>query len=157
MQLELPPFSQFEPSLLLLLVFGWAATWIWSVWLLATGWDDVRFLPVWLWAVFLVLVHVETAPMFLLIGAPVSSSRARRGAAIAAMTAVVVTVAVVAIQQIGIMDCRVAPKDRLTEVCEMAPRSATLPVVLGLLAAMLVVAFAMRRRHPARSPQALAT
>ena len=73
------------------------------------------------------------------------------------MTAVVVTVAVVAIQQIGIMDCRVARKDRLTGVCEMAPRSTTLPVVLGLLAALLVVAFAMRRRHPARSPQPLAT
>jgi hypothetical protein len=112
---------------------------------------------VWLWAVFLVLVPVVAAPVFLLIGAPVISSRARRWAAIAAMTAVAVTVAVVAIQQIGILDCRVTPKDRLTRVCEMAPRSTTLPVVLGLLAAIVVIAFAMRERHPARSPQPLAT
>jgi hypothetical protein len=157
MQLQLPPFSQFVPSLLLLLVLGWTAAWIWSVWLLATGSEGVRRLPVWLWAVFLVLVPVVTAPVFLLIGAPVNSSRARRWGAIAAMTAVVVTVAVVGIQQIGILDCRVAPKDRLTEVCTMAPRSATLPVLVGLSAAIVVVAFAMRRRHPARSPQPLAT
>jgi hypothetical protein len=157
MQLELPPFSQFEPSLLLLLVVGWVAAWIWSVWLLATEPEGVRFLPVWLWAVFLVLVPVVTAPVFLLIGAPLSSSGVRLWAAIAATTAVVVTVAVVGIQQIGIMDCRVAKEDRLTGVCEMAPRSTTLPVVLGLSAAILVVAFAMRRRHPAGSQQALAT
>ena len=86
----MPPFSQFVPSLLLLLVLGWTAAWIWSVWLLATGWDEVRRLPVWVWAVFLVLVPVVTAPVFLLIGAPVTSSRARRWAGIAAMTAVVV-------------------------------------------------------------------
>ncbi len=157
MQLELPPFSQFVPSLLLLLTLGLAAAWIWSVWLLATGSDDVRFLSVWLWPVFLVLVPIVTPLVFLLIGAPVTSSRARHWAAIAAMTAVVVTVAVVAIQQIGILDCRVARRDPLTEVCEMAPRSTTLPVVLGLLAAMLVVAFAMRRGHPVQSPQPLAT
>jgi hypothetical protein len=158
MQLELPPFSQFEPSLLLLLVFGWTAAWIWSVSLLATGSHGVRRLPAWLWAVLLVLVPVVTAPVFLLIGAPVNSSRARRWGAIAAMTAVVVTVAVVAIQQIGIMDCRVAPKDRLTQVCTMATRSATLPVLLGLSAAIVVVAFAFAMRgSPARSPQPLAT
>ncbi len=157
MQLELPPFSQFEPSLLLLLVVGWVAAWIWSVWLLATESEGVRFLPVWLWAVFLVLVPVVTAPVFLLIGAPLSSSRARRWAGIAAMTAVVVTVAVVGIQQIGILDCQVAAEDPLTRVCWMEPRSATLPVVLGLLAAIVVAAFEMRRRHTAGSPQALAT
>ena len=155
MQLQLPPFSQFVPSLLLLLTVGWVVAWVWSVGLLATRSENVRGLPVWLWAVLLVLAPV-TAAVFLLVGAPVSR-RARKGAAVAAMTAVLVTVGVVAIQQIGILDCRVARRDPLTEVCEMAPRSTTLPVALGVLAAIVVGAFVVRRRHPAGAPQPLAT
>jgi hypothetical protein len=156
MQLELPPFSQFVPSILMLLVIGWTTAWVWAVWLLATGSKSVRYLPVWLWAALLVLAPIVAAPAFLLIGAPLTSSRARREAAIAAVTAVVVTVTVVAIQQVGIWDCRIAREDPLTEVCEMAPRSTMLPVVLGVAAAIAVgVVLSLRRRH-ARTPQVLA-
>lgn len=156
MQLELPPFSQFVPSLLLLLTLGWTAAWVWSVWLLATRSEDVVGPPVRLWAVLLVLAPVVTAPVFLLVGAPIST-RTRRGAVYAAVTAVAVTVGVVAIQQIGIWDCRSVRKDPLTEVCEMAPRSTTLPLALAVLSAIIVAALVIRRRNPAGAPQPLTT
>ncbi len=63
------------------------------------------------------------------------------------MTAVIVTAAVVAIQQIGILDCRTAP-DGLTEVCEMAPRSTMVPVAAGILTAIAVGGFVVLRRRP---------
>jgi hypothetical protein len=157
MQLELPPFSQFSPALLLLLALGWTAAWGCSLWLLATRSGGVRRLPVWLWAVLLVIAPIVTAPVFLLIGAPPISSRARRAAVIAVMAAVVITVVVVAIQQIGSLDCRIAPRDPLTQVCEMEPRSVALPVGSGVLAAIIVGTFVVRRRRPARTPQPLAT
>jgi hypothetical protein len=152
-QLELPPFSQFSPSLLLVLTLVWTAAWGWSLGLLATGSGGVRRLPVWLWTVLLVIAPVVTAPVFLLIGAPISS-RARRAAVIAVMTAVVVTVVAVAIQQIGILDCRIAHR---SQVCEMEPRSVLLPVGLGFLAAIVVGTFLVRPRRPAGTPQPLAT
>ena len=155
MQLQLPPFSRFEPALLLLLVLGVTAAWGWSFWLLATAPDGVRRLPVWLWAALLVIAPVITVPMFLLIGPSPISSRVRRAAAIAAMAAIIVTVVVVAIQQIGILDCRIAPGDPLTEVCEMEPRSTMLPVGSGVLAAIVVGTFVVRRRRPKRSPEPL--
>jgi hypothetical protein len=154
-QIELPPFSQFWPSLLLLLTLGLTAAWGWSLWLLVTGWGRVRGLPAWLWAVLLIVVPIVTAPLFLLVGAPISS-RARRAAAVAAAAALVVTVGVVAIQQIGIMDCRVA-HDRLTEVCVMEPRSDALPIVLGVLAAIIIGILVQRPWRTPRMPKPLAT
>ncbi len=78
-QLQLPPFSQFEPALLLVLTLVGAAAWGWSLFLLATAPANVKRLPVWLWAVVLVFVPFVAAPIFLLVGAPISS-RARRAA-----------------------------------------------------------------------------
>ena len=66
MQLQLPPFSQFEPALLVVLTIVGAAAWGWSLFLLATAPANVKRLPVWLWAVLLVLVPFVTAPLFLL-------------------------------------------------------------------------------------------
>ncbi len=145
-QLQLPPFSQFEPPMLLVLTLVGAAGWGWSLYLLATAPANVKRLPVWLWAVLLVLVPVVTTPMFLLVGAPISS-RARRVVAVSAVTAVLVTTVVVAIQQIGILDCRTAA-DGLTGVCEMEPRSTMLPVAAGILGAIVVGGFALLRRRP---------
>ena len=145
-QLQLPPFSQFEPALLLVLTLVGAAAWGWSLFLLATAPADVKRLPVWLWAVLLVFVPFVAAPMFLLVGAPISS-RARRAVAISAVTSVIVTTVVVAIQQIGILDCRTAP-DGLTGVCEMAPRSTMVPVAAGILTAIAVGGFVVLRRPP---------
>jgi hypothetical protein len=153
MQLELPPFSQFSPSLLMLLALGFAAAWGWSLGLLATASGGVRLLPVWLWAVLLLVAPVVSVPVFLLIGSPPTSSRARLAAAVAAITALIVTAAVVGIQQIGILDCQIAHK---TRVCEMEPRSAMLPVALGVLAAIVVGTFVVRRPGPARTPPPLA-
>ena len=149
MQLELPPFSQFSPSLFLLLALGFAAAWAWSLGLLATGSGGVRLLPVWLWGVLLLVAPVVSVPVFLLIGSPPNSAHARRAAALASITALVVTVAVVAIQQIGIMDCRIVHR---TGVCEMEPRSTMLPVALGILAAIVVGTFVARRHHPQTPP-----
>jgi hypothetical protein len=153
MQLELPPFSQFSPSLLILFALGFAAAWGWSLGLLATGAGGVRVLPTWLWAVLLLVAPVVSVPVFLLIGSPPTSARTGRAVCLAAITALVVTVAVVAIQQIGIWDCRIAHR---TRVCEMEPRSAMLPVVFGVLAAIVVGTFVVRRGHPERSPSPLA-
>jgi hypothetical protein len=153
MQLELPPFSQFSPSLLMLLALGFAAAWGWSLGLLATGSGGVRLLPVWLWAVLLLVAPVVSVPVFLLTGAPPMSPEARRAAVLAAIAALVVTVAVVAIQQIGILDCRVVHK---SQVCVMEPRSASLPVLFGVIAAIAVGTLVVRRRHPAPTPPPLA-
>lgn len=152
MQLALPPFSQFQPALFLLLELGLTATFGCSLWLLlTTAPDRIRRLPYWLWLVLIVIVPVVAPAMFLLFGAPSSSARLRRAVALAAIGAVVVTVTVVAIQQIGIWNCRLAPGDPLTRVCELEPRSELVPVVSGVLAAILV-GTATRRRRPGRSP-----
>jgi hypothetical protein len=153
-QLELPPFSQFSSSLVLLLAVGLTAAWAWSLWLLVTGWGRLRGLPAWLWAVLLIFAPTVSTPAFLVIGAPTDSSRARRAAAIAALAGVVVTVVVVAIQQIGIMDCRGGVRGG---VCEMEPRSDSLPVVLGVLAAVIVGILVRRPWYTARRPEFLAT
>ncbi len=153
MQLELPPFSQFTPSLLVLLTVLWVAAWGWSVLLLITRSNGVRGLSLWLWVVLLVFAPMVSAPVFLIGGAPISA-QARRAAVIAAATGVVITVTVVAMQQIGIMDCRVVHR---TQVCEMEPRSDVLPVAVGMAAAIGAGAFMMRRRHSTPMPQPLAT
>ena len=153
MQLELPPFSQFSPSLLMLLALGFAAAWAWSLGLLATGSGGVRLLPIWLWGALLLVAPVVSVPVFLLIGSPPDSAHARRAAALAAITALVVTAAVVAIQQIGIWDCRIVHR---TGVCEMEPRSTMLPVALGILAAIVVGTLVVRRPRPARTTPQLA-
>jgi len=156
MQLELPPLSQFLPSVWLLFTLGFVAAWGWSVWLLATGRSGVRLLPVWFWAVLLVIAPIVSVPLFLVFGASLSSSPSRRAAAIGAIAALVATVAVVAIQQIGIWDCRVASEDPLTRVCEMEPRSILLPVAFGILSAIAVGILVMRRQRPTPPPQPLA-
>ena len=153
MQLELPPFSQFIPSLLMLLTVLWVAAWGWSVLLLITRANGVRGLSIWLWVALLVFAPMVSALVFLIGGAPISA-RARRAAVVAAATAVVVTVAVVALQQISIMDCRVV---RRSQVCEMEPRSDVLPVAVGMSAAIGAGAFMMRRRPSTPTPQPLAT
>jgi hypothetical protein len=155
-QLELPPFSRFDPALIVLVGFIGAAVWGWSVFVLATKPGSVRRLPVWVWAILLVIVPFVAAPTFLLIGAPKASSRARRAIAISAIAAVVVTTGAVAIQQIGIVDCRIAP-DRLTQVCEMEPRSTLLPVAIGVVAAIGIAAFILRPRRPSGRPEPLPT
>jgi hypothetical protein len=143
-QLELPPFSQFTPSVLLLLGVGAVAAWGWSLGLLAGTPERARFLPVWLWAVLLVIVPGMSVPVFLLIGSPPIPRRTWRAIAMAVAAALVVTIGVVAIQQIGIMDCRVV---RHTGVCEMEPRSTWLPIGLGIAAAIFVGTLALVRGH----------
>jgi hypothetical protein len=148
-QLELPPFSQFSPSLLLLLAVGLFAAWVWSFGLLMAGSSEVRRLPVWLWAVFLVVAPFVSGPLFLLFGAP---ARARRAAAVAVASAVVVTVGVIAIQQIGIWDCRTV---RGSGVCEMEPRSVLLPVAVGVWAGIVAAVLVGWRRRATPTPQPL--
>ena len=148
-QLEPPPFSQFEPALLLLLTLVGSVAWGWSLFLLATASANVKRLPVWLWAVLLVIVPFVTTPVFLLVGAPISS-KARRAVVVLAAAAVLVTTVVVAIQQIGIFHCWTTA-DGLTEMCEMEPRSTMVPVAAGILAAIAVGGgFALLRRRPGR-------
>jgi hypothetical protein len=158
-QLELPPFSQFSPSLMLWLTFGLTAAWAWSLWLLITGWDRLRGLPAWQWAVALIVAPIVSAPAFLVFGAPADSSRVRRVAATALLAGVVVTEVVVAIQQIGITDCQVVrvAHHGATGVCWMEARSDSLPVLLGILAAVIVGILVLRPWHTARSPEPLAT
>jgi hypothetical protein len=145
MQLELPAFSQFSPSLLLLLAFGVVAAWGWSLGLLASAPRSLRLLPAWAWAIALVVAPIVAVPLFLLFGVPPLSRRTWVAIEIAVVAAIATTVAVVAIEQIGIVDCRVV---HASQVCEMEPRSALLPVGLGIAAAIFVGTIALERRHP---------
>ena len=142
MQLELPPFSQFSPTLLSLLVLGWAIGWAWSLFVCAARSDEVKHLPAWAWALMLLIAPV-TVPLFLAVGAPISQ-RGGRAIGVAAVAAVVVAVGVVALQQIGIMDCRVVDHG-LTRVCEREPRSTLLPLALAIAAAALAGGAVMGR------------
>ena len=63
----------------------------------------------------------------------------------AAAIAVVAAVVVVAIQQIGIMDCRIADHGR-TRVCEMEPRSMLLPLMVAAAAFVGTIPFLRERR-----------
>ncbi len=151
MQLELPPWSQFQPMLLELVVYGWIAAWVWSLWLDATRSHEVKGLPAWAWALILVIAPL-TAPLFLALGAPISP-RTLRKVALAAAIAVVAAVVVVAIQQIGIMDCRIADHGR-TRVCEMEPRSMLLPLVIA--AAVFVGSIPFLRQRRSAAPRSFA-
>jgi hypothetical protein len=144
-QLELPPWSQFQPLLLQLVVYGWIAAWVWSLWLDATRADEVKGLPAWAWALVLVLMPL-TVPLFLALGAPIST-RALGKVVLAAAIAVIAGVAVVAIQQIGIMDCQIVDHGR-TRVCTMEPRSMLLPLVIAAIAFIGAIPF-LRERRPA--------
>jgi len=67
---------------------------------------------------------------------------------VAAAIAVVAAVVVVAIQQIGIMDCRIADHGR-TRVCEMEPRSMLLPLVIAAAVFDGAIPFLRERRSAA--------
>ena len=145
MQLELPPFSHFTPSLLVFTTLLLAAAWGWSIWLLATRISEVRVLPAWAWVLLLILVPLPTTVVFLLVGAPPITSQAWRTAGLAVVVGLLVVVGVVAVQQIGIMDCRTVHR---TEVCSMASRSYMVPVWIAALAMAVVVGLRSWRRRP---------
>jgi hypothetical protein len=145
-QLELPPWSQFQPMLIELVVYGWIAAWVWSLWLDATRADKVKGLPAWAWALILVIVPLAV-PVFLAVGAPISA-RAVGKVVLAAAIAVIAGVVVVAIQQIGILDCRIVDHGR-TRVCTMEPRSMLLPLVISAIAFVGAIPFLRERRSAA--------
>jgi hypothetical protein len=152
-QLELPPFNQFTPSLYLLLAIAGVAAWGWSLGLLAAAPARTRFLPAWVWGILLVLLPFVTVPVFLVAGGPSISRPTWRAIAMAVAAAILVTIGVVAVQQIGILDCRVV---RHSRVCEMEPRSLSLPIALGIGAAVSAGTLALARR-PRPRPAASAT
>jgi hypothetical protein len=121
--------------------------------LLASSPARTRFLPAWLWGILLVLLPFVIVPVFLIAGSPPISRRTWRAVAVAVGAAIVVTVGVVAIQQIGIMDCWVIKR---TGVCVMEPRSTLLPVACGVAAALSTGTLALVRRRRS-APAALAT
>ena len=161
MQLELPPASDLTPTLIWLGALACLAALTWAFGLLAGDPRHTRIAPAWVWAVLLVVAPFVAVPVFLVAGAPPIPPRIWKLVGLACAVAVVVTVGVGGLQQIGRLDCRMTGdngRDLQVSVCEKEARNELLPAGIGAAAGVAAGALAGRRRDPRDVvPQASAT